>query len=469
MERPEMKKLYIGDYSLAKLAKEKGRNLLFREKTAIAEMLDGVLADAIELPAVTSPREDNIVYRTIAAGVENSRLCIPVGFSTESVRQAWECVKDAKNPGLMVCVPLSTVQMEYTHHVKAPKMLSKIEELVKASAELCDYVEFVCGDATRAEAPFLFEAISLAEKSGAKAVTIVDELGHMLPEEFANFIKDIKNQTGLPVYVQTSDAIDLATACAIAAVSAGADGAKTAVAGSDVLRTEDLCYALAAVGETIGASTGLKTTQLHRDVEELIKKLSGEVYVTGQSAAGKVSDIMLDASCTLPQLSEAAVSLGYELSDEDCGKVYDALMQLCESKDYVGGKELEAMIASYAMQVPSTYHLESYVINSSNVTASMASIVLYKDDEKITGLASGNGPIDAAFKAIEQAVGYSYELDDFQINAVTSGKESLGSTLVRLRSGGRLYSGNGLSTDIVGASIRAYINALNKIIYEESR
>ena len=99
----------------------------------------------------------------------------------------------------------------------------------------------------------------------------------------------------------------------------------------------------------------------------------------------------------------------------------------------------------------------------------MASVVLYKDEEKITGLASGNGPIDAAFMAIEQAVGFSYELDDFQINAVTSGKESLGSTLVRLRSGGKLYSGNGLSTDIVGASIRAYINALNKIIYEESR
>ncbi len=464
-----MKNLYIGDYSLAKLAKEKGRNLLFREKTAIAEMLDNVLVDAIELPAVSSPREDNIVYRTIASAVENSRLCIPVGFSAESVKQAWECVKDAKAPGLLVSVPLSTVQMEYMHHVKAPKMLSKIEELIKAAAELSDYVEFVCGDATRAEKPFLLDSIKLAEKSGAKAVTIVDELGQMLPEEFAGLIGEIKAQTALPVYVQSSDAINMATACAVAAIAAGADGLKTAVSGNDVLRTEDLCYALAARGESLGVSTGVKTTQLHRDVEELMKKLSGEVYVPGQNAAGRASDIMLDASCTLPQLAEAAVSLGYELSDEDCGKVYDALKQLCENRDYVGGKELEAIIASYAMQVPSTYHLESYVINASNVTASMASVVLYKDEEKITGLASGNGPIDAAFMAIEQAVGFSYELDDFQINAVTSGKESLGSTLVRLRSGGKLYSGNGLSTDIVGASIRAYINALNKIIYEESR
>ena len=97
----------------------------------------------------------------------------------------------------------------------------------------------------------------------------------------------------------------------------------------------------------------------------------------------------------------------------------------------------------------------------------MAQVKLVKDGEKLDGVASGDGPIDAAFNAIDSGIGHHYELDDLQISAVTEGKAALGAALVRLRSNGRLYSGNGLSTDIVGASVRAYINALNKIVYEE--
>ena len=105
--------------------------------------------------------------------------------------------------------------------------------------------------------------------------------------------------------------------------------------------------------------------------------------------------------------------------------------------------------------------------NIGNTIKSMASVILVKDGVECNGLSTGDGPIDASFRAIEQAIGHHYELDDFQIQSVTEGREALGSALVKLRSGGKLYSGNGLSTDIVGASIRAYINALNKIVYEE--
>ena len=128
---------------------------------------------------------------------------------------------------------------------------------------------------------------------------------------------------------------------------------------------------------------------------------------------------------------------------------------------------MEAVIDSTAMQVPSTYHLENYLISSSNITASMAQVKLNKNGEIIEGVASGDGPIDAAFNAIDSSIGHHYELDDLQIQAVTEGKSALGAALVRLRSDGKLYSGNGLSTDIVGASVRAYINALNKIVFEE--
>jgi len=140
---------------------------------------------------------------------------------------------------------------------------------------------------------------------------------------------------------------------------------------------------------------------------------------------------------------------------------------VCSKKDAVGAKELEAIIASSAMQAPSTYHLESYTTSSSNLTSSISQVTLTCNGEILNGVSSGDGPVDSAFRAIEQCIGHHYELDDFQVQSVTEGKEALGSALVRLRNNGKLYSGNGTSADIVAASIRAYINALNKIVFEE--
>ncbi len=117
--------------------------------------------------------------------------------------------------------------------------------------------------------------------------------------------------------------------------------------------------------------------------------------------------------------------------------------------------------------MPATYEIVSYVINSGNIIKPTANITLRKNGELLTGLSSGDGPIDASFLAIEQVIGRHFELDNFQIQAVTEGREAMGSTLVRLRSGGKLYSGNGISTDIIGASVRAYVNAVNKIVFEE--
>jgi len=118
--------------------------------------------------------------------------------------------------------------------------------------------------------------------------------------------------------------------------------------------------------------------------------------------------------------------------------------------------------------VPDTYRLVSYVVNSGNVISTSAQIALQKGDKTLQSVCIGDGPIDAAFRAIDQIIGYHYELDDFQIQSVTEGKEAVGQALVKLRDKGNLYSGTGISTDIIGASIRAYLNAVNKIVYEEA-
>ena len=125
------------------------------------------------------------------------------------------------------------------------------------------------------------------------------------------------------------------------------------------------------------------------------------------------------------------------------------------------------MIASAAMQVPPRYRLVSYVVNSGNIMGSTSHITIERDGEQIQSVCLGDGPIDAAFLAIEQIIGRHYELDDFQIQAVTEGREAMGDAVVKLRAGGKLFSGRGISTDIIGASIYAYVNAINKIAYEE--
>lgn len=462
-----MKKISVTDITLKKLSEVREVALLFREKTAIAACADSLGADAVELAPVKNLREDTIIYKTVAQNVRGAVVAVPVGFSTDDVANAWECIKDAAKPRLQVELPVSTVQMEYTYHMKSDKMIAKIGELVKEAKGYCDDVEFSALDATRADRDFLVSAVKEAVANGATVVTVCDDAGVSLPGEIAEMVAYVKEVASVPVYVQVSDRISMGVASAIAAIEKNADGIKCAMAGKDVLLTGKFCDAISACSAQIGAETNLDKTKIHSSIDEMLVKINHEAYET-DAAVSEKKKILLDSDSTIAQIAQAAQVLGYDLSDSDCGNVHKALMQVCEKKDVVGAKELEALIASSAMQAPSTYHLESYTTNSSNLTSSMSQVTLKCNDEIICGVSTGDGSIDSAFRAIEQCIGHHYELDDFQVQSVTEGKEALGSAIVRLRNDGKLYSGNGTSTDIVAASIRAYINALNKIVFEEA-
>ncbi len=462
-----MKKIQIADLTLKKLSEDRKISLLFREKSAIAHCADSLGADVIELPPVKNLREDTIIYKTIAQNVKNAALAIPVGFESRPLAEAWECVKDAKHPRLQVELPVSTIQMEYSYHVKQEKMLLKIAALVKEAKSLCEDVEFSALDATRADEAFLLAAAKEAESCGAVAVTLCDDAAASTPEEIASLVAKVKQAVSIPVLVQVSDRIHLGVASAFAAVKAGADGLKCAMVGKDALLTGELSDAARACSHQFGAELALNGTKIHSDVDELLAEIRHDPYDTDTQVSEK-KKLLLDVDCSLAQVAQAAALLGYELDDADVGNVHKALKQVCEKKGAVGAKEFEALIAGSAMQAPSTYHLESYTTTSSNVSGSMSQVTLTCDGESICGVSAGDGPIDSAFRAIENCVGHHYELDDFQVQSVTEGKEALGSALVRLRNGGKLYSGNGTSTDIVAAAIRAYVNALNKIVFEEA-
>lgn len=463
----EMKKINVTDITLKKLCAERDVNLLFREKSAIANCADTIGADAVELPPVKSVREDTIIYRTVAQNLQNAVLAIPVGFNLEDINTAWECIKDAKKPRLQIELPVSTIQMEYTYHVKQAKMLEKIAELVKGARSVCDDVEFSALDATRADEDFLISAVKEAVANGATLITVCDNAGVSTPDDIAALVAKVKSAVEVPVYVQVSDRINMAVASAFSAIKNGADGVKCAMVGNDVLLTGELCDAVNTCGAQIEAEIGLNNTKIHASIDDMTANISHDTYVSNGEISEK-KKILLDSDSTVAQVAQAAAVLGYELSDSDVGNVYKALKQVFDKKGAVGAKEFEAVIASSAMQAPSTYHFETYTTTSSNASSSMSQVTLKCDGEIICGVSNGDGPIDSAFRAIEQCIGHHYELDDFQVQSVTEGKEALGSALVRLRNNGKLYSGNGTSTDIVAASIRAYINALNKIVFEEA-
>jgi len=467
-----MQNVFISDLTL----REEQGALSFKEKLEIAKLIDRLQPYAIELPAMKSGMADALLVKSIASAVRSCRIVLGAGLTETDIEAAANALRGAKRPCLAIAAPLSTVQMEYQCHKKPDAMIQTIDQLVKKAVSLGMEVEFSACDATRAEPAMLMRALEAAINAGAKAVTVCDTAGVMLPEEFAAFIRAIYERVpamkDVSFGVECSDALSLGAACAIAAAREGVERIKVTIPKSDCVSLSAVASIIRTRGMDLGLSMQLSTTELTRiegRIDWILNARRDAVTpYEGGSSRREDGTLCLDGDSTRRDVAEAVERLGYDLSEEDSAKVFEAVMRLGKRKQ-VGEKELDAIIASEAMQVPPAYTLESYVINSGNVINALAHIRLVRDEQVKQGVAVGDGPIDAAFLAIEQIIGHHYELDDFQIQSITEGREAMGSALVRLRSGGKLYAGKGISTDIIGASIHAYLSALNKIIYEETR
>ena len=449
-------------------------SLSFKEKIELSKLLDKLGVSVIELEPITQPRIDSLRIKSVAAAVKDSIVAVPVALTEESVPLTWNALKGARKARLQVCAPVSPVQMEYLFHKKPDAMLTSIRQIILECCKCCADVEFVADDATRSDPAFLYEAVRTAIAAGAKTVTVCDTAGAMLPNEFTAFLRElyanVPELKDVCLGISCSDALSMADACAIAGVRYGAREIKAASYRLNTVSLPNVARALSAKGDVYGVSCHVRTT--------IMKRITGQIAWMCQTGRSKNSPfdngvqeedggIYLTSHDDLTAVMKVASRLGYDLSEEDGAKVYEAFRVIADRKEKVGAKELDAIVASAAMQVPPTYILDSYVITSGNTISATAHLKLHKHDKVLEGVSIGDGPIDAAFLAVEQITGQHYELDDFQIQAVTEGREAMGQTVVKLRSGGKVYSGRGISTDIVGASIRAYINALNKIVYEE--
>ena len=446
--------------------------LSFKEKIELAKLLDKLGVSVIELEGIQNARIDSLRIKSVAAAVANSIVAVPVQLTADSPAQVWNAVQQAKAPRLQVCGAVSAVQMEYLYHKKPDAMQAAIVDTITACKALCADVEFLADDATRADPAFLASTVKAAIAAGATTVTICDTAGSMMPAEFAQFIKGlyeaIPEMKNVNVGVSCCNTLSMADACAAASVAEGVTELKAAAYPIDTASIANVAKVLSARGDSFGVSTDVQMTQLSRIMDRVCQICqAGKNKNSAAYAAQADTGIYLTSHDDIAAVTKVAEQLGYDLSEDDSVKVYEAFKRIAAKKEQVSSKELDAIIASAALQVPPTYKLDSFVITSGNMISSTAHIKLTKNDQPMEGVSIGDGPIDAAFVAIESITGCHYELDDFQLQSVTEGREAMGQTVVKLRSGGKVYSGKGISTDIVAAGIHAYLSALNKIVYEE--
>ena len=469
-----MRDIRVSDITMREAAASKALSLSFKEKLEIVKILDRIGVGSIEVEGIESSKVDSLRIKSIASLVKNSTLAVPVKMDDESIEAVWSAAKGAKSVRLQVEAAVSPSCMEYIQRSKADALIADVAAAVAKCAELTDDVEFVAIDATRTDVAYLAKIIDAVVKAGAKTVTVCDAAGSMLPEVFAQFIADLYEATpqlkDIDLGISCCNNLNMADACAVAGVMAGASLVKATSYPMGVVALDNVARILAAKADSLGAQSHVRVTELKRAMNQ-VARLCCDERSKGAQFTGTVSEavegVVLTASDDQDTVMQYVERLGYSLSDEDAAAVFEAFKKIAANKERVGATELDAIVASAALQVPPTYTLEGDVINSGLSFKATSHISLLKNGELVEAVSLGDGPIDSSFKSIESVVGKHYELDDFRIQAVTEGREAVGESVVKLIADGKVYSGRGISTDIVESSIRAYINALNKIAYEE--
>ena len=356
-----MKQIKISDATMKQTFE--GFSLSFKEKIELSKLLNKLGADVIELDLIRNARIDPLQIKSIASAVTDSIIAVPVELNSESIERTWAALQSAKRPRLQVCAPASQVQMEYISHKKPDALLETVKQTVAECRRLCPDVELVAEDATRSEQAFLTKMIETACEAGATTVTLCDTAGTMLPSEFAEFIKaqyealpTLKNVT---LGISCANTISMADACAVAAVAEGASQIRCSAHPTDNADLSNVARILSAKSDTLGAECGIAVTQLSRIIEQISRLCDPVKSSLGAITVGEHDDlgVYLTVHDDEAAVSSAVTKLGYDLSESDLGKVYSSFCQIAERKERVSLKELDAIVASSAMQVPPTYKL----------------------------------------------------------------------------------------------------------------
>ncbi len=471
-----MREIQISDETMKRACADKALALTFKEKLELAKLVNGLGVAALEIEGITRPKADALRIKSIAQVVDRCTLAVPVSIDGSDIDEVWAALSGARSPRLQVEAATSPAQMEYLHKMKPEALTSAVEAAIRRCAELTSDVEFIVQDATRTDPAYLASLMTCAINAGATLVTVCNDAGTMLPGEFAHFIRSLFEEvsalSSVKLGISSANTLFMAQSNAVAAALEGASVIKATtypLGGASVAKVATI---LAEKGGEHDLTCTVDTTALRRTeaqvgriCEQGVTSPSLFAPASADEVAGAIS---LSARDDRETVAECVASLGYDLTDEDQAAVYESFLHIASKKDSVGGRELEAIVASAALQVPQTYTLVRYAINSGTALKATAYVELAIGETTVERVGMGDGPIDAALAAIDEIIGRSFELDDWQMQSVTEGQEAMGEAVIKLMADGKVYSGRGISTDIVGSSIRAYLNAINKAVFEEN-
>ena len=499
-----MGKIIIFDTTLRDGEQSPGASLNMKEKLEIARQLAVLGVDVIEAGFPIASPGDFEAVKMVAKAVRGPIICGLARSLKDDIDTAYGAIRPSKRPRIHVFLATSKIHMKYKLKKAEDEILRTAVWAVKYAKGKVDDVEFSPEDASRTERDFLYRVVESVIDAGATTVNIPDTVGYATPFEFGQLIKGIRanvpNISKAVISVHCHNDLGLAVSNSLSAVLNGAGQVECTINGlgerAGNASLEEIVMAVKTRHDIFaGNNTGINTKEIYK-TSRLVSKLTGmpvqpNKAIVGINAfsheSGIHQDGVLKKRTTYEIMSPSDVGfgetrlvlgkhsgrhafkerlkkLGFELSESEADKAFKEFKVLADKKKEVFDEDLATIVEEGSTAVPETYHLEHFYVTSGDQIKPTAKVMVRFRKKILSSTSSGDGPVDACYKAIDKITGMKGKLIDYQLRSVTSGKDALGEVTVKISAGGRVTSGRGSSTDIVEASIRAYANAINKIV-----
>jgi len=499
-----MRKIEIFDTTLRDGEQSPGVNLTTDEKIEIALQLERLGVTKMEVGfAAASPGEIKAIQE-VSKRIKNTSV-VSLSRSLESdIDKSREALKYAENPCIHVFLATSPIHRKHKLQMTKEQVVEQAVAAVTYAKKYFTEIEFSCEDAARSEIDYLAQVVEAVIKAGAKVINLPDTVGYMTPVEYGNIFRQLRERVPGIENVKLSshchNDLGMAVANSLAAIEAGATQIECTIngigerAGNAAL--EEVALALETRKDVYQAVTDIKLDEIAR-TSRLVSRLTG-MFVPGnkaivganafahesgihqdgvlkeittyeiirpESVGFKSNKLVMGKHSGRHAFKDKLMELGYDLEKEQIDKAFVKFKELCDKKKEVTDEDIAALIDSKMMDVPETYVLESLQLSYGNLSVPTASVRLVQaNGDLIEEAAVGNGSVDSIYKAIDRVTGEEVSLDDYKIVSVTHGKDALGEVFVRLSQNGNSVQGRGVSTDILEASAKAYIQAINKLI-----
>lgn len=499
------RRIRIFDTTLRDGEQAPGFGMTAEAKLEVARQLSRLNVDIIEAGFPAASPGDFDAVRQIAQTITGPTIAGLSRANEPDIRRCYEAIKDAAKPRIHTFIATSPIHMEYKLRKSPEEVVRAAREAVALARSLGPEVEFSAEDATRSDWNFLVQIFTVAARAGATVLNVPDTVGYTTPKEYYDLIRFLIDRVDAPDGVQFSvhchDDLGLAVANTLAAIEAGATQVECTINGigerAGNASLEEIVMALQVRKDQWGVETGVVANELYRS-SRLLQNLTGipvqpNKAIVGVNAFAHESGIHQDgmlkhrdtyeimkpedvgvpeSALVLGKHSGRAAfrsrleQLGYQLTDAEIDSAFQRFKEVADRKKSVSDQDLEAIVGDEQAHrtVAEVCKLESFQVVAGNQSMPAASVRVLRDGQVYEEAATGDGPINALFHAIDRAAAFEGHLEDYRLKAVTDGQDALGEVTVRVRSGDRIASGRGTSTDVIDASARAYMNALNKIL-----